>query len=178
VPLLLLLATAAAVAAPLEMRVDIAQSRFLRVELVARGSKRVLVTPRTTLGCYIEVAVWDSTGNYIGWFGPRANCPTPAPADFQMLGTGTADVADADGAALFGVEIDILVPERVRFRDDGGEVGKLQPGHEYRLVVTYHNNDAETLDVKAKQTFERKYGPFVAPRVLLTSGSIPFRVPA
>ena len=141
--LLLILAATATLTPPLELRADIVRDRFLRVELVARVPDRVLITPRTVLGCYIEVAISDSTGQYLGWFGPRASCATPKPTEFQALETG-------ENSELFGVEIDILAPERVRFRDQGGEVGRLEPNREYRLVVTYHNTDNKSLDAIAK----------------------------
>jgi hypothetical protein len=171
-----LLAAAVAIATvtePLEMRVEVTRGQYLQVLLVSRGPTPVLITPRTSLGAYIEVEIQDSDGRRVGHFGPRSSDPTPDQSEYRMLRS------DADfGAQLFGVEIDILATGRVRLVNLGGEVGELNHGQEYWLVVTYHNDDNRLLKSTTKQSLQRKYGQFTAPVVNLRSERIAFRRPS
>ena len=161
---------AAAISGSLELHTQIVRDHFLQIFLVARGSTPVLVTPRTTLGCYIEVELQDPSGAGIGHLGPRASCPTPRESEFRLVGNSTDF-----GSELFGVEIDILASGRVRLVSADGEVGELDSGREYLLVVTYHNDDATFLTARSKSKLHRRYGQFSVPVVNLRSEPISFR---
>jgi len=164
---------AATLAGSLELRAAIVEGRYLQVDLVARGPIPVLLTPRTSLGCYVEVEIQDPSGQKVGWFGPRASCPTPVQSEYQLLWS-RSDM----GSQLFGVEIDILAPGRVRLVSEDGEVGDLDPSRQYRLVVTYHNHDSTFLTARTKRDLHRRYGDFSAPVVELRSAPISFRMPS
>ncbi len=79
------------------------------------------------------------------------------------------------GEELFGTEIDILAPQRVRLRIDGSEAYGLDPDRDYRFVVTYHNDDAEQLSSQRKSFLRHKYPNLSIPVVKLKSEPIPFR---
>ena len=170
----LLAVTMAAVtlAGSLDLQTQVVRGRFLQVLLVAQGSTPVLVTPRTTLGCYVEVEIQDSSGQRVGHFGPRASCSIPDQSEYVLF-WNSADF----GSQLFGVEIDILAPGRIRLANLDGEVGDLDPARDYRLVITYQNDDVRFLNKLTKRGLRRRYGQFSAPVVKLRSGPISFRRP-
>ena len=164
---------AATLAGSVNLRALIVRDHFLQVVIVTEASVPVLLTPRTSLGCYIEVEIQDPNGQKVGWFGPRATCATPSLSEYVML-WNQLDM----GAQLFGVEIDVSTPGRVRLVSADGEAGKLDPGREYRLVVTHHNDDAKLLTSRGKRNLRRRYGEFLAPVIDLRSEPIPFRAPS
>ena len=171
-PLTVLLLAATLLAGPLELRARLVGESVLEVLVVTHGSAPVLVTPRTTLGCYLEVEVQDSTGAVVGHFGPRANCPTPSEGDFRIL------VGDVDaGAQLFGVDLDVLAPGRLRL-NAGSEEAEWEAGREYRFVVSYHNEDARILSAKRRTALRRSSPELIIPIVDLRSQPVTFRKPS
>jgi hypothetical protein len=161
---------AATLASSLGLHVQVAKGRYLQVVLVPQGPAPVLITPRTTLGCYVEVEILDATGQYIGRFGPMATCSIPEQSEFRLFWN------DRDfGAQLFGVELDIFAPGRIRLASLGGEVGDLDPERDYQLVVTYHNDDARYLSTQTRRALQRRYGKIWAGAVNLRSEPLAFR---
>ena len=168
-----LLLVATLVVSSLELRAEVIDGHVLQVLLVPRGPMPIVTTGRTVLGCYIEVDVLDSRGDRIGWLGPRASCPTPTLAQFRALSPDGPQ--DPGGAEVFGARFDLLAPGRVRI---GPNEEGLQPGQEYQLVVTYHDDDANGLSEKDKALLRKKYGKFWSGPIEVKGGPIAFRCPS
>jgi hypothetical protein len=166
---LLLVAT---VASSLELRAEVVGDRILQVLLVPRGPVPVVTTTRTILGCYLEVEVQDSRGVPIGHIGPRASCAAPRFREFRALWSGESP--DSTGAQVFGVQFDLLAPDRVRI---GPKEEGLESGQEYRIVVTYRNDDATVLSSKEKGILRKRYGNFWSAPIHVTSPPISFKCP-
>lgn len=168
-----LLLVATIVASSLELQAEVIDGHLLQVLLIPHGPVPIVTTTRTILGCYIEVDVLGSRGDRIGWLGPRASCATPTLSEFRALGPDNPK--GVGGAEVFGARFDLLAPDRVRI---GPNEEGFRPGQEYRLVIRYHDGDANGLSDQDKALLRKKYGRFWSGPIELEARPITFRCPS
>jgi hypothetical protein len=163
--------TALALAGSFEVRAQLVRGHFLQVLIVSHGSLPVLVTPHAILGTYLEVEIQDAAGLYLGHLGPLSTCPGPIESDFQVFSSD-----ETTGSPVFGTELDLSMKDRFRLiAANGDETYDLEPGREYRLVVTYHNEDGRWLDARNRRILERRHPGVATPVLMLRAKPVPYR---
>jgi hypothetical protein len=129
----------------------------LEMRVVGQSVTPVLLTFRTGIGAYFEVAIHERGGTAVKYLGRVVAPSKPAPCDLHLL----------DEGQFFGT--------RISLRSEGAFM--LEPGKDYEGIVSYMDREAVwSLSDRQKGQIRKTRGPFVELRERVRAHPVLLRI--